>query len=564
MDKIWLTSYDTGVPVDISINEYKNLLDYLAKNVAKYADLPAFANVGVELTYREVDQLSLKFAAFLQNDLHLKKGERFAIMLPNLLQYVIAMFGALRAGLIVVNVNPLYTTRELEHQLKDSGASALLLLENFANVAQLALPNTDIKHVIVTEIGDACSFFKAKIVNFVVKYVKKMVPQWSIPGCHYYRNIIKQSDCHKFTPVAIDASDLAYLQYTGGTTGVSKGAMLTHGNMLANILQLGAWIAPFLKSDQKEVVVTALPLYHIFSLTVNCWFFLGVGGKNILITNPRDITSFVKELARSKFTGTTGVNTLFNALNNNPEFAKIDFSTVRYVISGGMALQRAVAERFAQITGVNIAEGYGLTEASPVVTCTPISTKQYTGSIGLPLPSTEVAIFHDDTELPLGSRGELCVRGPQVMKGYWNRDDATQKMISREGWLHTGDIAYMNEKGYVYVVDRMKNMIVVSGFNVYPNEIEDVVAQLPGVKEVAAIGLPDVRSGEKIKLFIVKNDHALTEKQVIDYCHTQLTRYKVPKDIEFRDELPKSNVGKILHRKLREEEDAKNINNAAA
>ena len=477
-------------------------------------------------------------------------------MLPNLLQYVIAMFAAIRAGLIVVNVNPLYTTRELAHQLKDSGAKALLVLANFANVAQMAIPNSDVEHVIVTRIGDAFPTIKASIVNFVVRYIKKMEPAWHIPNVHYYRDAQKAGVKMPFNPVDINLYDVAYLQYTGGTTGVSKGAILTHYNLLANIEQLISWVKPFLVENSREVMVTSLPLYHIFSLTVNCWTFFQVGASNVLITNPRDIGAFIKEIKDLKFSTTTGVNTLFNALVEHPDFSKVDFSNLRFVISGGMALQRKVSEKWQKITGVNIVEGYGLTEASPVVSAPPITTERYTGSIGLPLPSTECAVMDDDGEVEQGKEGELCTRGPQVMQGYWNRPDATSKVISKDGWLRTGDIAKMDEKGYFYLVDRQKNMIVVSGFNVYPNEIEEVVSQMPTVREVAAIGIADARTGERIKLFVVKKDESLTKEDVIAHCYKELTRYKVPKDVEFRDELPKTNVGKILHRVLREEVEA--------
>jgi long-chain acyl-CoA synthetase len=556
VEKIWLKNYDDGVPAEVNTHQYKSLVDYLENSFKKFSHRPAFANMGYKLTYAEIDQKSRDFAAYLQNGLGLKKGDRFAIMLPNLLQYIIAMFAALRAGLIVVNVNPLYTTRELAHQLKDSGAKALLVLANFANVAQLALPSTDVEHVIITRIGDAFPTIKAKIVNFMVRYVKKMEPSWVIPGVHYFRDVLKAGEKLAFNSVDIGLYDIAYLQYTGGTTGVSKGAILTHHNLLSNIAQLDAWVKPYLNEDKQEIMVTALPLYHIFSLTVNCWTFLQEGAFNVLITNPRDIAGFIKEIKHLKFTTTTGVNTLFNALLSHPEFSKVDFSCLRFVLSGGMALQKKVSERWKALTGLNIVEGYGLTEASPVVSVPPLSVDYYTGSIGIPLPSSECAVMDDDGILPLGKEGELCVRGPQIMQGYWNRPDATAKVISKDGWLRTGDIARMNEEGYFFIVDRQKNMIVVSGFNVYPTEIEEVVSQMPEVSEVAAIGVPDERTGERVKLYVVKNNPELTAKQVIDYCYKELTRYKVPKDVEFRDELPKSNVGKILHRKLREENEA--------
>ena len=556
-NKNWVKHYDTGVPAEVNLDEYQSLAEYLEINFKKFAARPAFANLGYQLSYAQIEQKSRDFAAFLQCKLKLKKGDRFAIMLPNLLQYVIAMFAALRVGLVVVNVNPLYTTRELTHQLKDSGAKALLVLANFANVAQTALPKTEVEHVIVTEIGDAFSPFKAILVNCIVRYIKKMVPKWHIPNAYFFRQVLDKGAKLNFMPVESHLDDIAYLQYTGGTTGLAKGAILTHGNMLANVKQLHVMIKPFLNSDKPELIVTALPLYHIFSLTVSCWVLLQDGANNILITNPRDIGNFIKQLSKLEFTTMIGVNTLFNALLNHPNFNKIDFSHYRFGLSGGMALQRTVSERWKKVTGVNLIEGYGLTEASPVVSAPPISTDYYTGSIGLPLPSTECAIMDDDGELPLGKEGELCVRGPQVMQGYWQKSEATDKVITRDGWLKTGDVARQDENGYFYLVDRKKNMIVVSGFNVYPTEIEEIVSQLSGVNEVAAVGVADDKTGERVKLFIVKKDDNLTVEAVKQFCYERLTRYKVPKEIEFRDKLPKSNVGKILHRQLRDDEQQK-------
>lgn len=557
MEKPWLNNYDNGVPAEVNTNQFKSLVEYMETSFKNYANLPAFKNLGCTLTYAEVDQKSRDFAAYLQHELGLKKGDRFAIMMPNLLQYIIAMFGALRVGLVIVNVNPLYTTRELAHQLKDSGAKAILVLSNFASVLQMALPKTDVEHVMITRIGDALPALKAGIINFMVRYVKKMEPKWQISDVNFFREAMKKGASLRFEPVEIGHYDVAYLQYTGGTTGVSKGAVLTHHNLLSNIAQLHAWVKPFMREDEKELMVTALPLYHIFSLTVNCWTFLQMGAMNVLITNPRDINGFIKEIKNLRFTITTGVNTLFNALLNHPNFKDVDFSGMRFILSGGMALQRKVSERWKKVTGVNLIEGYGLTEASPVVSAPPLTTDHYTGSIGLPFPSTECAVMDDDGILPMGKEGELCIRGPQVMQGYWNRPEATAKVISKDGWLRTGDIAKMDEKGFFYIVDRQKNMIVVSGFNVYPTEIEEVVSQMPEVDEVAAIGIPDAKTGERVKLFIVKNDEGLTKKRVIDFCYKELTRYKVPKDVEFREELPKSNVGKILHRKLRDEVEQK-------
>lgn len=555
MDKIWLKQYDPGVPTEISLDKYKSLVDYLNQNLKKYASREAFVNLGHSMTYADIDKKSEEFAAYLQTELGLKKGDRFAIMLPNLFQYIIAMFAALRAGLVVVNVNPLYTARELTHQLKDSGSRALFILENFASVAQEALKEVNVEHVIITQIGDGFPCLKAKLINFAVKHVKKMVPKWDIAGVHHYPAAMKIAKNCVFKPVELTVNDMAYLQYTGGTTGVSKGAVLTHGNMLSNVLQLLGWFLPYANPAKQEVVVTALPLYHIFSLTVNCWLFLDTGAKNYLISNPRDIGHFIKEIKDIKFTTTTGVNTLFSALNNHPDFVKVDFSELKYVISGGMALQGAVALRWKEITGVNIVEGYGLTEASPVVSCTPLRNEHFTGSIGLPVPSTDVAIMDDDGNiLPFGKEGELCVRGPQVMAGYWQNQEATDNVMFHGEWLRTGDVARIDDKGFVYIVDRKKNMIVISGFNVYPNEIEEVVSQMPQVAEVAAIGVADEKTGERIKLFVVKKDDALTKEEIVNFCYSKLTRYKVPKDVEFMKELPKSNVGKILHRALRDQE----------
>jgi len=554
MKERWVKQYDAEVPAEVDVDQYESLIPYIEESLQKYAERPAFMNLRHQLSYAEVDKQSKDFAAFLQQELGLKKGDRFAIMLPNLLQYVVAMFAAIRAGLIVVNVNPLYTTRELAHQLKDSGAKALLVLANFAKVAQMALPQTEVSHVIVTQLGDALPFFKASLLNFVVKRVKKMVPRWRIPGAYRYRAALARGAQQSFTPVRSSLEEIAFLQYTGGTTGLAKGAMLTHRNLLANSLQLRAWVDPMLNKDKAEVVVTPLPLYHIFSLTVSCLALLQEGPNNILITNPRDVPTFVNELSRHRFSMMIGVNTLFNALLNDPNFAKIDFSAFRFGLSGGMALQRSVSERWKAVTGVNLIEGYGLTEASPVVSAPPMTTDHFTGSIGIPIPSTECAVMNDDGEVPLGEEGELCVRGPQVMKGYWNRPEATDKMITQGGWLHTGDIAREDKDGYFYLLDRMKNMIVVSGFNVYPNEVEEIVSQMPEVDEVAAIGMADPKSGERVKLFVVKKGLEVTKEQIRTYCQANLTHYKIPKVIEFRDELPKSNVGKVLHRQLRDAE----------
>ena len=555
MNKDWLKHYDKGVPAEIKMDQYQNLADYLEKSFEKFADRPAFMNLRHQLTYAQINQQSKNFAAFLQVELGLKKGDRFAIMLPNLLQYVIAMFAAIRAGIIVVNINPLYTARELEHQLKDSGSKALLVLENFAHVAEKALPKSDVKHVIVTQLGDSLPRLKAGLLNFVVKRIKKMVPRWHIPKVYHFRAALAKGGKSTFTPVTMTQEDIVFLQYTGGTTGVAKGAVLTHRNILANSLQMLAWIGPFLDSSKTELVITALPIYHIFSLIVSCLALMHEGPNNVLITNPRDSPRFIEELSRHKFSMMCGVNTLFNSMLNEPAFEKIDFSQFRFGLSGGMALQRSVSERWKTLTGVNIIEGYGLTEASPVVSAPPMSTDHYTGSIGIPIPSTECAVMNDDGEVPLGEEGELCVRGPQVMQGYWNRPEATDKIITHGGWLHTGDIAREDENGYFYLLDRKKNMIVVSGFNVYPNEVEEIVSQMPEVDEVAAIGIADEKTGERVKLFIVKKAADLTKEKIKEFCYEKLTRYKVPKEIEFRDELPKTNVGKVLHRQLKDEEE---------
>ncbi|MFO1378935.1 MAG: long-chain-fatty-acid--CoA ligase FadD [Chitinivorax sp.] len=557
MEKIWLKNYQPGVPAEVNVNEYKSVAEVFEKSVGKYADRPAFACMDKIITYRELDKLTRDFAAYLQNKLGLKKGDRVAVMMPNLLQYPIAVFGILRAGLTVVNVNPLYTPRELEHQLKDSGAAAIVILENFAITLQDVLKNTPIKTVITTQIGDMLGFPKSLIVNMVVKHVKKMVPAWSIQSTVRFNDTLTQGSRLKMNPVQIGHEDIAFLQYTGGTTGVSKGAMLTNRNIIANMMQAHAWLKPVVREGQ-EIIITALPLYHIFSLTANCMVFTEIGGLNILITNPRDIPGFVKELQKYPVTCMTGVNTLFNALLNNADFGKIDFSTWKMVLGGGMAVQRAVAEKWKQVTGVPLIEAYGLTETSPAACINPMDLKEYNGAIGLPVPSTECSVRDEaGNEVPMGEPGELWVRGPQVMKGYWQRPDESAKVLKGDGWLATGDMAIVTPDGFFKLVDRKKDMILVSGFNVYPNEIEDVVAMHAGVLEVACIGIPDEKSGEVVKVFVVKKDGALSEKEVIEHCKKNLTGYKVPKYVEFRAELPKTNVGKILRRALRDEEVAK-------
>ncbi len=557
MEKIWLKNYQAGVPAEIDVNAYKSVAEVFEKSVAKFADRPAFANMDKIITYRELDKLTRDFGAYLQNKLGLKKGDRVAVMMPNLLQYPIAVFGILRAGLTVVNVNPLYTPRELEHQLKDSGAETIVILENFAITLQDVLKNTPVKNVITTQIGDMLGFPKSLVVNMVVKHVKKMVPSWSIHNTVKFNDTLTQGSRLKLNPVQLGHDDIAFLQYTGGTTGVSKGAMLTNRNIVANMMQAHAWLKPMVREGQ-EIIITALPLYHIFSLTANCMVFTELGGLNILITNPRDIPAFVKELQKYPVTCMTGVNTLFNALINNPDFGKIDFSTWKLALGGGMAVQRAVAEKWKQVTSVPLIEAYGLTETSPAACINPMDLKEYNGAIGLPVPSTECSVRDEaGNEVPMGEPGELWVRGPQVMKGYWQRPDESAKVLKEGGWLATGDMAIVTPDGFFKLVDRKKDMILVSGFNVYPNEIEDVVAMHAGVLEVACIGIPDDKSGEVVKVYVVKKDQALTEKEVIEHCKKNLTGYKVPKYVEFRAELPKTNVGKILRRALRDEELAK-------
>ena len=552
MDKIWLRSYQPGVPAEININEYQSLGELFEQSVGRYRDRTAFICMGAQLSYGDLDRLSRDFASYLQNTLRLPVGARIALMMPNVLQYPVCLFGALRAGYVVVNCNPLYTPRELEHQLKDSEAEAIVILENFAHTLAQVVDKVKIKHVVIARMGDLLGFPKGTIVNFVVKYVKKMVPSWSIAGAVDFPQAMAQGASGHLSPVRVTRDDLAFLQYTGGTTGVSKGAMLTHGNMLANLIQAHAWVSPVVAEGQ-EFVVTPLPLYHIFALTANCFLFLRIGATNLLIVNPRDIPAFVAELAKYPFTVLTGVNTLFNALLNNAEFAKLNFSTLKVALGGGMAVQRAVAERWKKATGLPLMEGYGLTETSPIVTINPLTVPEYTGAIGLPVPSTEVAIRNDNgVDVPLGERGELCVRGPQVMKGYYKRPEETANVFFKDGFLRTGDVAVMDEQGFLRIVDRKKDMILVSGFNVYPNEVEDALAMHPGVLEVAAVGVADEKSGEAVKVFVVRKDPALTAAQVIAHCRENLTGYKVPSHVEFRDELPKTNVGKILRRELRD------------
>ena len=553
MEKLWLNSYEQGVNAEIDITQYSSISDVFRQSVEKFAHQPAFQNMGKTLTYAEVGKLAEDFASYLQNVLKLPRGERVAIMLPNLLQYPIALFGILQAGLVAVNTNPLYTPRELEHQLKDSGATTIIVLENFANTLELVLPRTQIKHVIVASVGEMFGFFKGTLMNFVLRKIKKMVPEYRISGAIPFQTTLKEGAAHTFRPVTLTREDTALLQYTGGTTGVAKGAVLSHGNICANMLQAKEWIKNQLR-EGKETVIAALPLYHIFALTVNLMIFTNAGSKIILITNPRDMKGFIGELKKERISVFIGVNTLFNGMVNQPDFAAVDFSNLRLTLGGGMATQKAVAEKWKKITGTPIVEAYGLTEASPGVCCNPLNIEAYSGGIGLPVPSTEVELRDaDGKEVGIGQPGELWVRGPQVMKGYWNRPEETAKTIDARGFLETGDIAVMDEKGWLKLVDRKKDLIVVSGFNVYPNEIEEVVSHNDKVMEVACIGVPNEKTGEALKVFVVKKDPSLTKEELIAFCRSELTAYKVPKDIEFRDELPKSNVGKILRRELREQ-----------
>ncbi|KZC15862.1 long-chain fatty acid--CoA ligase [Rhodanobacter sp. FW510-R12] len=555
-ERPWLEHYPAGVPAEIDVNQYASVPAVLDEAFGRFSDRPAFSSFGRQLSYGQIDALSRQFAGYLTGVLKLGKGDRIAIMMPNVLQYPIALFGALRAGLAVVNTNPMYTARELRHQLEDSGAKAIVVLDNFAATLQQVVADTGVLHIVTTGIGDLLGFPKGALINFVLKHVKKMVPAFHLPQAVRFRDALARGAAHPLHPVALNHDDIAFLQYTGGTTGVAKGAMLSHGNMIANMLQADAWIGANAKPGQ-EVIITALPLYHIFSLTANGLVFMRLGGLNWLITNPRDMPGFVKELAKSGFTALTGVNTLFNGLLHTPGFDELDFSRLHLSLGGGMAVQRAVAERWKKVTGCTLAEAYGLTETSPAVCINPLDLKEYNGSIGLPVPSTNVAIWSEDGKpLPVGEVGELMVQGPQVMKGYWQRPDETAKVLGADGWLHTGDIAKMDANGYFYIVDRKKDMILVSGFNVYPNEVEDAVMQHPGVLEVAAVGVPDEHSGEVVKLFVVRKDPNLTEDALRQFCRENLTGYKRPKFIEFRDSLPKSNVGKILRRELRDEKKA--------
>jgi len=554
MDRIWLKSYPRGVPTEIDTRQYGSLVELFEKSIRDFGDRPAFTCMGKTISFGELDVLARHFGAWLQSK-GLPKGARVAIMMPNCLQYPIAMFGTLRAGCVVVNVNPLYTARELEHQLKDSGAEAIVILENFASVLEQVRARTPVKHVVVTSLGEMLGL-KGLIVNLVVRKVKKMVPAFNLPGALSFKQVLAAGSGAKLVTPLLGHDDLAFLQYTGGTTGVSKGAMLLHRNVIAALLQYRSWLGPAIEGE-RPVIITALPLYHIFSLTVNCLNMMTVGGENILITNPRDIPGFVKELAKHRYTIISGVNTLFNALLNHPDFAKLDFSHLKLAVGGGMAVQKAVAERWKQVTGTTLIEGYGLTETAPAATANPLDLAEYSGSIGVPMPSTDVELRDDnDKVVALGEAGEICIKGPQVMAGYWQRPDETAKVLGDDGFLHTGDIGVMDEKGFIRIVDRKKDMIVVSGFKVFPNEIEQVVAMHPGVLECAVVGVPDPHSGEVPKVYVVKKDPQLTEQDILEHCKRELTGYKRPKSVEFRAELPKTNVGKILRRALRDERQA--------
>jgi len=553
VDKIWLKNYPPGVPAEIDLNRYSSLKQLFERSFEKYRDQPAYTNMGTTLTYGELEEVTRRFGAWLQQVPGLRKGDRIALMMPNILQYPIAIMGVLRAGFTVVNVNPLYTPRELEHQLKDSGAKVILILENFAHVLQQVIDKTDIQHVILTGVGDLLSFPKSLIVNYVVRHVRKQVPKFALPGALRFNDVLRAGRGLQSAPVDVGHDDIAFLQYTGGTTGVSKGAVLTNRNMIANVLQAGAWLSRA-TSKERDIVITALPLYHIFSLTANCLVFMETGAQNILITNPRDFQAFVAELKKYRFTYFSGVNTLFNALLNTPGFDTVDFSKLSITLGGGMAVQRAVAERWKKVTGNVLTQAWGLTETSPAACINPFEGQDFNGSIGLPISSTEVSIRDDDgRELGISEVGEICVRGPQVMRGYWNRPDETAKVMFPGDWLRTGDVGRMDERGFVYIEDRKKDMILVSGFNVYPNEVESVAVTHPGVLEVAAVAQADERSGEVVALFVVKKDPNLTAEQLIAHCRKELTGYKVPKHVYFRSELPKTNVGKILRRALRDE-----------
>ena len=554
MDKIWLRNYPPGMPAEVDCAAFASLRDVLQTSCRRFGPLPAYSNLGTSISYAELDAASRDFAAYLQQAMGLRKGDRVAIMLPNLLQYPVALFGVLRAGLVVVNVNPQYTPAELEHQLKDSGATAILVLENFAHTVQAVLdrnPSLELS-VLTTEVGDMLPVMREVITNVVVKYVRKMVPAWTLPGSIGFNAALREGRGRPLEEVPLDHADTAFLQYTGGTTGVAKGTVLSHGNLVANLQQLGAWIAHDLE-DGKEVLVCPLPLYHVFALTSSL-MFLKIGSHTVLVTDPRNMEAFLHDLRAYRFTAMIGVNTLYRALLDAPGFGAVDTTSLKLASAGGMAVQQVVAERWAKATGVPLIEGYGLTETSPVVISNPLDIEQWTGTIGMPIPSTEAAILDDDgNELPVGEVGEICVRGPQVMAGYWRRPDETERVFVRDGWFRTGDMGYMDERGYFRITDRKKDMIIVSGFKVFPNQIEDAVALHPGVAEVAAIGVPDERSGEAVKIVVVRRDPGLTEQAILEHCRQHLTGYKIPRIVEFSSEpLPKTNLGKILRRQLRD------------
>jgi long-chain acyl-CoA synthetase len=551
MEKVWLKQYPEGIPAEVDVAAYNSLKEILEKSCARFADLPAYGNMGVSITYRELDQMSRDFAAYLQKVVGMKKGDRLAIMLPNLLQYPIALFGAQRAGVVVVNTNPLYTARELEHQLKDSGATAIVVLENFAHTLEEVLPRTPVKTIVTTQIGDMFPAFKRMLTNLVVKHVKKMVPEWHLAQTTSFNDALAAGHAQTLEDVPVRLDDLAFLQYTGGTTGVAKGAMLTQANMVANLQQVGAWIARDLL-DGKETTLIPLPLYHVFALTANL-VFMKIGSHSILVTNPRDLPAFIHLLKKTPITAMIGVNTLYNGLLNAPGFADVNLRSLKICAAGGMAVQRAVAHRWKAATGVPLIEGYGLTETAPIAICNPLSIEEWSGNIGVPIPSTEATILdEDDSMLPINAVGEIAIRGPQVMKGYWHKPEETAKVFTRDGWFRTGDMGFMNELGQFKITDRKKDMIIVSGFKVFPNEVEDVVMMNAKVMEVAAIGVPDEKSGEAVKIVVVKKDESLSERELIDHCRQHLTNYKVPRMVEFRTEpLPKTNIGKILRRELR-------------
>jgi len=552
MTHAWYQSYPEGISHEADLSAYDSLLDIFEQSCSTYASKPCFSNYGKTLSFQEINLASQKLAAFFQNQLAMKKGDKIAIMMPNLLQNPISIFAALRAGLTVVNTNPLYTGKELKHQLNDSGATTIIILENFACTLEQVIKDTHIKNIIVTRMGDMLPFPKSAIINLVVKHIKKMVPAFNLAGSYNFKQCLAEGDENKYNRPEINQQDFAFLQYTGGTTGVAKGAILTHGNMVANVQQVCHWIEPFIEKG-KEIVITALPLYHIFSLTANCMFFMKIGGLNHLITNPRDMKSFVKELNGTNFTALTGVNTLFCGLLNTPGFSDVDFSHFKITLGGGMAVQKSVAEQWQKVTGTTLLEAYGLTETSPAVCINPMNLKSYNAKIGLPMPSTDVSIKDEDSNvLPIGEHGEICIKGPQVTQGYYQRPEETANVFDEDGFFHSGDIGFMDEQGFFQIVDRKKDMIIVSGFNVYPNEVEGVIASHPDVTEVGVIGIPDDKCGEAVMAVVVSSNPQLSLQDIREHCEKSLTRYKLPKRVEFVDEVPKTNVGKILRRELRD------------